>query len=125
MSEDEVMVTIFCCLGAAGWWLIAGLAPLLSVRRNRSAGSLRAAAAGVAVFCLVLLFAILVSWASHDVRNAPQYLFQYTMMGAFVVGLCTFTFGSLLGISFRDDIIERGNPAATWAGCGAMLGFTL
>lgn len=125
MSEDEVFVTLFSCVGAAAWWLFAWLAPVLAVRHNRSTGNLRAMTAVTAIGCLVLLFVILAAWASHDVRNAPQYLFQYTAMGVCAVGICTLTMGSLLGISMRDDVIERGNPAATWAVCGAMLGFTL
>lgn len=73
---------------------------------------------------MALLLGILALWSSFDVRNSPLYLLFYTVMGAAWVGGAMHVV-PFLGISARDDVIERGNRAALWAVLGAMLGNTL
>jgi uncharacterized membrane protein YjfL (UPF0719 family) len=58
------------------------------------------------------------------VREDGRYLAMYLALGALWSG----AFISLLpwlGISVRDDALERGNPAAAWAAAGGLLGITL
>ena len=71
-------------------------------------------------FCVAVLFFVLRKFASHDVRDAPQYLGFYIAMGAAWVGLHRVIF-SFAGLSARDDVIERKNRAAGFAISGVGL----
>jgi uncharacterized membrane protein YjfL (UPF0719 family) len=77
------------------------------------------------VLCTVVLFGILKLYASHDVRDAAQYLLMYQAMGAGWVGLLAVVLFPCLGVHYVDDAVERANPAAAIAISGALLGFTL
>jgi hypothetical protein len=91
-------------LGApGGGWLVLGLTPLL---------------------CMVLLFAVLRTLASHDVRDDARYLGMYTVLGAAWVA-AWMTLMPIVGLNVRDDVHERGNRAAAYAAAGALLGITL
>lgn len=70
------------------------------------------------------LFYILTSFASFDVKDDSKYLVFYMVFGAAWVGLWAKTF-SALGLSARDDVLERHNESAAWALAGALLGATL
>jgi uncharacterized membrane protein YjfL (UPF0719 family) len=67
---------------------------------------------------------VLVSWASHDVRTAIEYLFMYSVMGLAWLRLGELSF-AYAGISARDDVVERGNAAAALALSGALLAVML
>lgn len=67
---------------------------------------------------------MLVLFASFDVRVDLFYIFYYAVMGAAWVGLAM-SLVPYLGVSARDDVIERGNRAALWPVLGALLGLTL
>lgn len=122
MSADEAfaLVVFFPLIG---WlWLRWGFVAL----RQRRLGSVSAGASlpGVSVVvAFLLLFAILRRHASHDVRDAPLYLTFYMLMGAVAVGIGVVLLDRL-GLSLRDDLIERRNPAAAHAWSGAVLGLT-
>jgi uncharacterized membrane protein YjfL (UPF0719 family) len=75
------------------------------------------------LLCAAVLWLVLKSFAADDVRDAPVYLLFYFVLGAAWVGLAAQLTG-WLGISGRDDGLERGNSAATWACLGALLGVT-
>ena len=64
------------------------------------------------LLCLAFLFAVLKKLAAVDVRDDPLYLALYLLVGAAWVGGATLVF-PLLGISARDDALERGNSAST------------
>jgi hypothetical protein len=51
------------------------------------------------------------------------YLFFYAVLGMAWVGAGRWVF-ALFGIGLRDDVLERRNPAALWAICGAGLGLS-
>ncbi len=73
---------------------------------------------------LGVLFVILRTAASHDVRESPQYLFFYLVLGAaWAVGSSLFL--PYFGLSWRDDLLERGNLAAIPALAGAVMGIFL
>jgi hypothetical protein len=122
MSEDESVV-FFVSLGLAAvfwirWWY-QGLA--VSWLGERSRG--RPWLLGAPLFCGVMLWYVLRYLASFDVRDSTLYVAFYMALGAaWVGGVVRLT--SLLGISFRDDALERRNPAATAVITGAMVGFT-
>jgi len=70
-----------------------------------------------------MLFLVLRWWAADDVRYSGTYLTFYMAMGAAWVGFCTHWLG-LLGISPREDVLERQNLAAAFAMIGALAGIT-
>jgi uncharacterized membrane protein YjfL (UPF0719 family) len=123
MSGDEVFVLVFSIvLGTILWgrwlWEVSFVAPRLSKPRDRQSLFLYPlAGAG-------LLFGVLASFASFDVRDSVVYLLFYMAMGAVWVAVGV-RFLALLGLSSRDDVIERGNRAAAQAIGGAILGITL
>jgi hypothetical protein len=71
----------------------------------------------------ILIFGLLRTLASHDVREDRRYLTMYTAMGLLWVPLATRFF--LPGISLRDDFYERGNASAGYAAVGFMVGSLL
>lgn len=71
-----------------------------------------------------LVFLVLRGWAASDVRDDPQYLLLYEALGVAWIsaGLRVLP---LLGLSARDDVVERGNRAAAIAIAGAIVGIAL
>lgn len=122
MSEDEFIVLIATVvLGAWLWapWARLCLAPADFGRRLPPRQLAVVAPAIAGAFLLIVLR----GYASHDVRDSATYLFFYTAMGACWLGATTRLTG-LLGLSLRDDWLERRNPAAALAGTGFLLGAT-
>ena len=121
MSGDEVMALMVSGVAAAlGWgrWYRAARVRTLIVR-NAS----RSIFVVGPVVCMALLYAVLWLWAADDVRCSETYLVFYMVMGAAWVGLfaqlCCF-----LGVSSRDDVIERQNLPAALVTAGALAGIT-
>jgi len=80
--------------------------------------------ASAPLVALLVLLAILRAWSSFDVKDSGPYLFQYLALGAAWLGIGA-RFHSWYGVSARDDVAERGNPAAAVALSGAWLGLVL
>jgi uncharacterized membrane protein YjfL (UPF0719 family) len=74
--------------------------------------------------CLLLLLLCLDKLAARAVRESSFYLLVYVALGAAVLGVSVQLF-SFLGISARDDVLERSNVGALIALVGAMLGSLL
>jgi len=72
----------------------------------------------------VVMFFVLLKWSSHDVQSNLLYILFYFAMWFGWLGA-----GQLIlpyfGLSVRDDLFERQNPAAAVAIAGALIGFTL
>lgn len=123
MAESEIFVLIIClAVALIGWgtWFVGLVRPTQLARPRYARGPL-ALAAGLS---LLLLYLVLTTHAASDVRTAPQYLLFYEIMGAAWVGL-GLRLAAWMGISTRDDAVERGNRAATWTLAGATVGLTL
>jgi uncharacterized membrane protein YjfL (UPF0719 family) len=122
-SEDEVVVLLVSAvLAGLGWFLwYRGLGA--GSRLGGDGGARRVLALAPAV-ALLLVFIVLRGWASFDVQDSPAYLFQYVLLGAAWLGGAT-TLVTWLGLSARDDVAERDNPAAAVALAGALLGLAL
>ena len=123
MSGDETFVTIVSLvLGPAAWafWLFRS-ASIVGLRKSGPSVPMLGATIGLAG---VLIFLVLTELAADDVRDAPQYLFMYFVMGLAWVRVGAFAF-PLLGLNPRDDLIERRNAAALPAFVGAIVGVTL
>ncbi len=121
MSGDEVMALTVSIGAAAFAWLRWYAVLRVRMPAIRNAG--RSVFVAGPIACLVMLFLVLRWWAADDVRYSGAYLTFYLAMGAAWVGFCTHWLG-LLGISPRDDVIERQNLAAAFATAGALAGIT-
>jgi uncharacterized membrane protein YjfL (UPF0719 family) len=63
-------------------------------------------------------------WGAAEVRADPGEVFFLTLGGAIWLVFATWLF-SWLGLSFRDDAVDRKNVAALTALCGAVLAISL
>jgi uncharacterized membrane protein YjfL (UPF0719 family) len=70
------------------------------------------------------ILSVLMTISSHDVRDNPLYIFFYMVMWLGWTGIWN-RIMPYLGLSCRDDALERGNTAAALAVCGGLLGVTL
>jgi uncharacterized membrane protein YjfL (UPF0719 family) len=121
MSGDEVMVSVFSGVVAFAIWL----STLIRIMRFNAYGLPRASANGLLFalpVCLLIVFFILRTLASHDVRDDGRYIAMYGLMGAAWIGMAPAFF--LPGISVRDDFLERRNSSAALTVLGYMLGST-
>ncbi len=122
MSGDEVVVTLAAvALGPAAWlfWLF-GMPWRRPLHRSHTF-ELVSGALGIAT---VLIFSVLHTVASFDVVNDVRYQFMYLMLGLAWLRLALAAF-TVAGLSARDDVVERGNPAAGIALSGALIGVAL
>jgi hypothetical protein len=122
MSSDEIFVLVVCTVTAFSGWL-AWYYRLLSV--TTLAGDLigRWTLAIAPIVCMGGLYGLLRTAASFDVRDSSTYLFFYVVMGAAWLVMGRWGFPAL-GISWRDDALERRNIAATTLIAMAFIGLT-
>jgi hypothetical protein len=71
--------------------------------------------------CGVVLYLVLRRFAAQDVRLNSSYQTLYMLLGAAWLGVVERA-AFRLGLSARDDVLERHNPAAAVALSGLMLG---
>ena len=120
MSADEVIVTIgSAVVGPLMWtiWLVQMSRLRVASRRRSGAGILALALAASAA----AIFYVLTTAASFDVVDSPQYQFMYAVLGLAWLWIASIAF-PFLGVSPRDDAVERRNLAAAIAASGALLG---
>jgi uncharacterized membrane protein YjfL (UPF0719 family) len=122
MSEDEVVVTVVSILTGPAAWLL-WLFRMGQARDLRYRGSVNALAAALVV-AAALIFLVLKTAASFDVVDDVCYQFMYFVLGLAWLRMAQSSF-ALAGVSARDDVVERGNVAATIALCGALIGAAL
>ena len=106
-------------LSRKGWWTWYG--DIASVNRLRAPVSKRLVLLTAPLVCLALILIALTKLAATTVRNDRLYISFYLLVGAGWLGGATLIF-PFLGISARDDVLERGNRAASWAITGALTG---
>ena len=123
MSPDESIVTIASVvIGPVLWAVWLFRLSRVQTLRHRPAG---VNAIGLAlVACAGILFAVLKTSASFDVVDAPVYLFMYVVVGLAWLRVFALVF-AFLGLSIRDDVVERSNRAAVPAVVGGMIAVTL
>lgn len=73
--------------------------------------------------CGIFLVGVLAKWLSADVRSDPEVIAQYCALGLVWVGVTQRAF-AFLGVSTRDDVIERRNPAAAIVVAGQLAAAT-
>lgn len=120
MGEDEVMVLIFASIFALVRWVPF----FVYLTRARRGSSVRMPVYLAPVAGLVALWLVLEKFASFDVRADPVYLFFYMVIGAAWIAAASWL-PAIFGISYRDDVAERGNAGAAWAIGGAIVGGSL
>jgi uncharacterized membrane protein YjfL (UPF0719 family) len=74
--------------------------------------------------CLLFVLSCLHTSAAKAVRENVRYTAVYMGMGAAVLGVSAQLL-PFLGVSARDDVLERRNPAALIAVVGALMGAIL
>lgn len=121
MSGDEVLVLVVSLIVACVLWG-RSIYEIFQVRYHK-APFLRAASCGVLLLCGFTLHYVLRHYASHDVRDSTTYTAFYMIMGAAWIGGAIRAW-QMLGISMRDDLLERENTAAAFAIFGALIGLT-
>lgn len=124
MSGDESFVQILCLALAAFTWL-----PWLweAVACARLGGRLqdRWTLYADPLICAAAIYAVLRLYSSLDVRDSPVYTRFYLLMGMTWVGVAARFLLPWFGLSSRDDVVERKNPAAAYAISGALVGVAL
>lgn len=123
MTPDEGAVfALSGTLAVITWavWIVA-LFRVPKMQRQRAGRPLLFIAPLIA---LALLFLVLKTAAASDVRDSGLYLAFYMVMGSAWIGISVRLIG-IMGISPRDDVAERGNAAAAYAGAGAVIAISL
>jgi len=77
--------------------------------------------ATIPLVSMVLLLVCLLTLSASTVRGSLQYVAMYLALGAAWLGVMRWIY-PLLGISTRDDVLERGNSAANRSLAGALIG---
>jgi hypothetical protein len=123
MSDDEVFALVvslaFGLTGAVFWYLRGLRAPWLGASKRSLTVLLLAPLAGLAV-----LWGILASAAAVEVRTDGRYQFLFVAMGSSWVFLLPRAL-AFIGVSYRDDALERRNAAAAVALTGAVAGLAV
>src|SRR5271163_3569391 len=107
LSEFEVVIVfVSVCLifGCWGAWYIA----IATVSNFRPAPLQTSVLLTTPLVCLALLIACLLAFAAPAVRRDPSYIALYSALGLASLGGIAQLF-PFLGISTRDDVLERGN----------------
>ena len=123
MSDDEVFA--FCAsvvlgvVGAAFWYLRGLRASRLGASKRSLATLLLAPPAALAFLWSVLAFA-----AAVEVRTDVRYQLLFVAMGSSWVFLLPRML-SIIGVSYRDDALERRNASAAIAMTGTIAGLVL
>jgi hypothetical protein len=116
---------VFFMVGAAItaiWWLWVCLSktqPLIPT------GTWRAILLGSVVVNLAILFYVLTTWASWDVRGDPYYLIGYASLGFLWVYGTVPWLGTFADIRIRQDVRGHNNVAAATLIAAFTIGTTL
>jgi hypothetical protein len=123
MSADEGVLTGAAILGSVSW--VVWLLQMLKVRPLDRRAHPSIVIHGLTLLaCTAVILAVLNIAASYDVVDAPAYQFMYVVVGLAWLRLAQAAF-PYLGISPRDDAVERGNVAAASVSAGALVAVTV
>jgi uncharacterized membrane protein YjfL (UPF0719 family) len=123
VSPDEGLVTAAAVFVGPILWLV-WLVRMGQVQTLHRRGAVLLPIVLALVTSAALVYFVLVAAASFDVVGAPQYQFMYVALGLAWLR-ATVTLFPFVGLSPRDDVVERGNTAAAVATVGAILAVTL
>jgi hypothetical protein len=119
MSPDEIFVTVAAAFVGPVLWAgrIFSLSRLVTFRPGRPLGHLTIL---VAVLSLSV-YGTLRWFAADDVRQAPAYLLQYTLLGVAWLKIGE-SAAAFFGLGARSALVESGNQAAWPALTGVLVG---
>lgn len=123
MSNDEVIAFFFAVLIAAVV-LMRWYWPLSSVTELGAPVWHRLVLMLLPPMAQIPLWWVLRNAAAHEVDEGPQYVWLFMTAGGAWVGAGVLSL-RIAGIEYREDAIERHNPAAVAATCGAVIGLLL
>ncbi len=123
VSEDEIVVALGLVV-AAVFVVRQQLAPLVTLRAVVAPAGLRGLVLLLFVTALGIVHATLTTMSSWDVQASGVYTAFYDLMGAAWIG-GAIAGSHFLGLSLRDDVLERRNAAALVALGGVLLGHAL
>lgn len=123
MSADETVV-LWLSVALAAVFTYRALVPLALVSGLRPTATTRGVVLGGWAVAMLLVHATLTTIAAWDVRESAIYTGFYDVMGLAWIA-CSIGVLHRLGLSLRDDVIERRNPAALAAITGATIGLAL
>ena len=109
MSGDEIFALIVCVvIGFIGWggW-VGGLLFLKPLGRKKT----QTVSVIAPLFAAALMLFVLLKWSSHDVQSNIVYISFYFAMWFGWLGASQLVL-PYFGLSMRDDLFERQNPAA-------------
>jgi hypothetical protein len=122
MSDDEVLV-LFGSLALAGYGWYHWYLSLINVISFPKHTLQRFILSLIPLFCLSEIYIVLKTAASFDVRDDSGYLFFYIVLGAAWLFMGREVLYYFFDISWRDDAIERHNPAAAVVVSGGLMAF--
>jgi hypothetical protein len=120
MGDDEVMAmlgSLATGLYAAGLWYMRGF----GISRLGAPPGSRTLLLVLPLIALAGLWRTLASFAALDVREDARYQFLFVAMGTIWVFVLPRAL-SFIGVSYRDDALERRNQAAATAIAGTVAG---
>ena len=123
MSNDEFgLLLASVAIGGSLWinWVLR----IAQVGRRRGSGAPRGLLLMAPVVSSGLLLAALTTVSAQDVRDQPVYVVLYVLFGEAWVALALQAL-PLIGVSYRDDVLERGNRAAAVVVAAAVVALTL
>lgn len=120
ISADEVVALAISVFLAVVTWCKWSWVAISVKRYNQSRTAGVSLLGGVALGAVLLLF-VLGRWSSSDVRDSTIYTSFYFAMGLGFTGMVLAGFDRL-GLSVRDDVFERFNPAAAITLAGTTVG---
>src|SRR5262245_50676973 len=123
MDDTELYILMFCGFFALYAW-IKWYRPLFSVSNLYSSSTVRLSLSSLPIICTILLLVVLATLSDPFVRTSPIYIIFYLVMGVLWISVGAWAF-QIFGLSARQDVIERQNPAALFAMTGALIALTL
>src|SRR5206468_9122370 len=122
-SDDEWLLFIgsafVAIAGAATWYVPVTRVARLGRRRNS-----RLLLFFLPLICLGMIWVVLRRFAAGEVRNSAGYITLFLVAGAAWLAIARWLC-SLLGVCFREDALDRDNPAAAFVVCGALVAVAL
>ena len=123
MSPDELII-LLVALGVAIWGWGKWYASLASVWPPERDTKNRLILALLPVASLLIIYGVISTIAAFDVVGDAIYVFFYIALGlAWLVPVRGLMF-LLFDLSWRDDVLERNNTAASLSLAGGVLGVT-
>lgn len=119
MSDDEIVVLVASAI-LSGFAVVNWYAQVSTRSLAAYPGHWRSWLGVAPLAAIAGIFVVLLTIAAQDVRTASQYILLYLLLGAaWIFGAVRLM--AMYGVSFRDDALQRRNPAAAIAVISVIL----